>query len=85
MDSHVKKLSIIFKISDYFSEINHDLPVNQMVSDSISYPFITIDRKYVWLGVPIEASNRVQPPYVAARLESSVFAEYLLNQVIVAE
>ena len=46
-----------------------------MVSDSITYPFITIDRKYVWLGVPIEASNRVQPPYVAARLESGIFAE----------
>ena len=73
------------KVTIISEKVNHDLPVNHIVSNSIPFPFIVIDQKYVWLGVPIEASNRAQPPYVAARLESGAFAEQLLNQVIVAE
>lgn len=73
------------KITIISTKINRDLPVNFLISHSIAFPFITIDRKYVWLGVPIEASNRVRPPFVAARVESIVSAEQLLNQVIVDE
>ncbi len=81
----LKNCPSTLKLAIISIEINHNLPVDQMVSEAITYPFITIDRKYVWLGVPIEASNQVQPPYVAARLESGIFAEHLLDQVIVAK
>ena len=67
------------------TKINRDLPADRFISHVISFPFIAIDRKYVWLGVPIEASNRVEPPFVAARVESAIFAEQLINQVIVAQ
>ena len=75
----LKNCPSTLKLAIISIEINHNLPVDQMVSEAITYPFITIDRKYVWLGVPIEASNQVQPPYVAARLESGIFAEHLLR------
>lgn len=73
------------KITIVSPKINRHLPTNHFVSDSIAFPFVCIDQKYVWLGVPIEASNHIQPPFVAARLESGVFAEQLLKQVIVAK
>lgn len=73
------------KITIVSSKINRDLPVHRFISNTISFPFIAVDRKYVWLGVPIEASHRVEPPFVAARVESVVFAEQLINQVLVTE
>lgn len=79
----LKSCPTAVKITILSAIMDHALKGNQMVSNSVTYPFIVIDQKYVWLGVPIEASSHIQPPYVAARLESSIFAEQLLNQVIV--
>lgn len=66
-------------------KINRELPVNRFILTAIAFPFIIIDQRFVWLGVPVEANNRVQPPFVAARLDSAVMAEQFINQVIVSE
>ena len=81
----LKNCPSTLKITMISEKVNHDFPANHIVSNAIPFPFIVIDQKYVWLGVPIEAINRAQPPYVAARLESGAFAKQMLNQVIVAE
>lgn len=51
------------------------------VGESLPFPFVIIDEKVLWLGLPLEGSREVQPPYVAARLSSSKVCEYLLKQI----
>lgn len=51
------------------------------MEESFPFPFVLIDEKVLWLGVPLEATRGVQPPYVAARLCSSKVSEYLLKQI----
>ena len=81
----LKNCPMAIKVTILSAKIDDALKGNHILSNSITYPFIVIDHKYVWLGVPIEAINHIQPPFVAIRLESGVFAEHLLNQVIVDE
>ena len=52
-----------------------------IVSDHFPFPFVIIDEKILWLGLPLEGARGVQPPYVAARLCSSQVCEYLLKQI----
>lgn len=52
-----------------------------IISDRFPFPFVMIDEKVLWLGLPLEGARRVQPPYVAARLSSSQVCEYLLKQI----
>jgi len=47
---------------------------------SIPFPFVMIDEKVLWLGLPLEGARSIQPPYVAARLSSSSMCEYLVKQ-----
>ncbi|TKC14823.1 DEAD/DEAH box helicase [Robertmurraya kyonggiensis] len=44
------------------------------------FPFVMIDEKVLWLGLPLEGAKGIRPPYVAARLNSSKVCEYLLKQ-----
>lgn len=44
------------------------------------FPFVIIDGKVLWLGLPLEGAIGVRPPYVAARLHSAKMCEYLLKQ-----
>lgn len=83
--TELKNCPSSLKVTIVSSKINRNLSANHFVSDCITFPFLVIDQKYVWLGVPIEASNHIQPPFVAARLESGVFAEHLLNQMNLSE
>ncbi|MED4018653.1 DEAD/DEAH box helicase [Sutcliffiella cohnii] len=43
-------------------------------SYSFPFPFILIDNRYFWLGVPFEVTKNSLPPYVAVRLDSTKFA-----------
>ena len=58
------------------------LKPEQTVAESLSFPFVMIDRKLLWLGLPLEGAKEIQPPYVAARLDSEKVAEYLISQFI---
>lgn len=52
------------------------------ISDrTFSFPFVIIDEKVLWLGLPLEGARGVKPPFVAARLNSSRVCEYLLKQI----
>lgn len=51
------------------------------LDESFPFPFVIIDEKVLWLGLPLEGASGVQPPYVAARLCSSKVCEYLLKQI----
>lgn len=59
-----------------------ELNANQLVYPEIPFPFIIIDKRLCWLGIPLEGARQVQPPYVAARLESKTMSEYILGQVL---
>jgi hypothetical protein len=57
----------------------------QLLNESLSFPFIIIDEQLLWLGLPVEAAKGVQPPYIAARLESAKVCEYFLGQFQIRE
>ncbi|WP_066062477.1 AAA domain-containing protein [Neobacillus soli] len=61
------------------------LQANQMVGASLSFPFIIIDERILWLGLPLEGAKGVQPPYIAARLDSAKVCEYFLGQFLAGE
>lgn len=50
-------------------------------TDRFPFPFVMIDEKVLWLGLPLEGAKGVQPPYVAVRLRSSIVCVYLLKQI----
>ncbi|WP_041580962.1 AAA domain-containing protein [Bacillus sp. 1NLA3E] len=58
------------------------LQLNEWVEDSVPFPFIMIDSRIFWLGLPLEGARGVQPPYVAARLDSGKVCEHFLGQFI---
>ncbi|XQY90182.1 DEAD/DEAH box helicase [Metabacillus sp. HB246100] len=52
------------------------------IDKSLSFPFIIIDEKILWLGMPFEAGINVQPPFVGARLVSEAVVSYFLKQIM---
>ncbi|MDQ0230042.1 AAA domain-containing protein [Metabacillus malikii] len=52
-------------------------------SVAVPFPFIIIDKKYLWLGLPFETTMHVQPPYIAARLHSKQVIEYVLSEIVI--
>ncbi|MFJ7638088.1 AAA domain-containing protein [Peribacillus sp. NPDC097225] len=59
---------------------NSDIPLHSFISLPVSFSFIIFDKRFVWLGVPIETNNRIQPPFISARLDSSIIAMELSSQ-----
>jgi hypothetical protein len=57
-----------------------ELDPNQWHNEGLSFPFIIIDQQLLWLGLPVEAVKGVQPPYIAARLNSEKVCEYVIGQ-----
>jgi hypothetical protein len=49
--------------------------------ESLPFPFVMLDEKVLWLGLPLEGARGIRPPYVAARLNSGRVCEYLLKQI----
>ncbi|MGG3564898.1 AAA domain-containing protein [Neobacillus rhizosphaerae] len=62
-----------------------ELFINERVDESLSFPFIVIDQRFLWLGLPLEGLKGVRPPYIAVRLDSEKVSEYLLGQFIKKE
>jgi hypothetical protein len=62
-------------------EMDLKLKVNHWVSETIPFPFVLIDQRILWLGLPLEGAKRVKPPYVAARLHSESVGQYIFAQV----
>ncbi|MFD2445599.1 AAA domain-containing protein [Bacillus sp. CGMCC 1.16607] len=56
------------------------LKIDNLFTEIFSFPFVLIDQRILWLGLPLEGANRVQPPYVAARLESEMIGQFLVSQ-----
>ncbi|WP_042461309.1 AAA domain-containing protein [Neobacillus dielmonensis] len=54
---------------------------DEWIEESFPFPFVMVDEKVLWLGLPLEGTKGVQPPYVAARLSSSKICEYMLKQI----
>ena len=73
-----KSLKLTVVSDDDWLELHSD----QRVADRLSFPFIMLDEQVLWLGIPVEGAKEVQPPFVAARLESEKVSEYLLSQII---
>ncbi|KON69486.1 DNA helicase [Peribacillus butanolivorans] len=59
---------------------NPEIFTDYFIYMPVSFSFIIIDGHVVWLGLPVESNNRVQPPFVAARLDSPIIAEEILSQ-----
>jgi hypothetical protein len=59
-----------------------NVKIDTFIQQSPSFPFIIIDKQYLWLGLPLEAAFNVKPPFVAARLSSGVVIEYFLSQIM---
>ncbi|RFU67664.1 DNA helicase [Peribacillus saganii] len=59
----------------------HGIVAEKWIQESFPFPFMIIDRRLIWLGLPIECASRIQPPYVASRLDSMAVSEYFLAQL----
>lgn len=64
--------------SDSVSGVQYD----QFIKRNIPFPFILIDQKYIWLGMPYELTENVKPPFVAVRVFSEKLVEYVLDQLL---
>ena len=58
-----------------------DLQPDRRVEINMSFPFVMVDYRLLWLGFPLEGTTGVQPPYIAARLHSERICEYLISQL----
>ncbi|WP_045521685.1 AAA domain-containing protein [Neobacillus niacini] len=47
-----------------------------------TFPFVIIDQHILWLGLPLERGKGIQPPYIAARLDSEKVCENLVAQYL---
>ena len=79
---------------DQLNSINNNVKVTLMTSSTtelitkhkqmetdIPFPFLLIDETILWLGAPVECVENTRPPYVAVRVQSSVFTEQLISQI----
>jgi AAA domain len=55
------------------------LKPDHIVNEAFPFPFVLIDQQFLWLGIPMEGSRFVQPPYVSVRLDSSTICEYFFR------
>ncbi|MDR4947553.1 AAA domain-containing protein [Neobacillus cucumis] len=62
-----------------------ELRPDYRVEEGLSFPFIIVDQQFLWLGLPLEGTKEIQPPFVAARLDSEKVCDYLLSQFITRE
>ncbi|MGE7603604.1 AAA domain-containing protein [Peribacillus sp. NPDC097675] len=76
----VMKRSPEVKLTIISGNRNPDILSDTFICLPVSFSFIIFDKRYVWLGVPVETNNRIHPPYVSARLDSSIIATELSSQ-----
>ncbi|WP_404346393.1 AAA domain-containing protein [Sutcliffiella horikoshii] len=51
-----------------------------IITEGVTFPFIIIDHRILWLGVPVEAATNTKPPFVSVRVESAAICRELFNQ-----
>lgn len=59
-----------------------ELHANDWQEEALNFPFVMIDQKILWLGLPLEKGIGIQPPYIAARLVSEKVCETLVTQYL---
>ncbi|MEH7546203.1 hypothetical protein [Neobacillus vireti] len=84
-EEKLKSRSKSVKLTVVSNEQWQNLQPEQRMAESLPFPFIIIDEALLWLGLPLEGAKEIQPPYVAARLESVKVSNYLLSQIITKE
>ncbi|ETI68885.1 AAA domain-containing protein [Neobacillus vireti] len=62
-----------------------ELQPDYRLDENLSFPFIIIDRRLLWLGLPVEGAKGIQPPFIAARLDSEKASEHFLGQFLIKE
>ncbi|AOH55100.1 DNA helicase [Peribacillus muralis] len=77
---HLLKRRPEVKLTIISAKRNEDIISDSFICLPVSFAFFIIDKRVVWLGLPVESNNRVQPPFVAARLDSEMMADELLFQ-----
>jgi len=75
-----RKSTVTFTLvaSNSVSGVQYD----QFIKRNVPFPFIILDQKYLWLGMPYELAEHVNPPYVAVRVFSEKLIEYVFDQLI---
>jgi hypothetical protein len=59
-----------------------ELQPNSWQEEGYTFPFILMDQHILWLGFPLGRGKGLQPPYIAARINSEKICDYLIGQVI---
>ncbi|MEH7012858.1 AAA domain-containing protein [Neobacillus niacini] len=59
-----------------------DLQPTYWQEEGWTFPFVIIDQHILWLGLPLERGKGIQPPYIAARLDSEKVCENLVAQYL---
>lgn len=57
------------------------LKMSKFINKIVDFPFVMIDEKYLWLGIPFEVADYLKPPYVGVRLRSNAVCDYFLTQL----
>jgi hypothetical protein len=56
-------------------------PIFRQEEKQPPFPFVMVDNKIFWLGVPYEAANGTLPPYISVRVHSERLCTYFLSQL----
>ncbi|MDR0137613.1 AAA domain-containing protein [Metabacillus idriensis] len=85
-----KSVSLQKDLTDVLKTVRHSLTIIsekkpeipcRWIQENLPYPFVIIDDQLLWLGQPFEGAIRVQPPYVAARLNAEKTVNHFLTQL----
>ncbi|WP_346726696.1 DEAD/DEAH box helicase [Bacillus suaedaesalsae] len=66
--------------TEKLKQVPNKVKVEQF-NEVLPFPFVLIDGRFLWLGVPVIPTKVLKPPYVAVRLESEEIGQYLFNQI----
>ncbi|MYL64078.1 AAA family ATPase [Bacillus hwajinpoensis] len=58
------------------------IPLAVHMAYDVPFPFVAIDRKIFYIGVPFEGMKNVLPPAVSVRLESALVTGEIVNQIL---
>jgi hypothetical protein len=59
-----------------------ELQPDSWQEEGYTFPFILMDQHILWLGFPLGRGKGLQPPYIAARLNSEKICDYLIGQLV---
>ncbi|MRX53940.1 DNA helicase [Bacillus sp. HMSC76G11] len=85
-----KSISLQKDLTDVLKTVQHSLTIIsekkpeipcRWIQENLTFPFVIIDDQLLWLGQPFEGATRLQPPYVAARLNSEKTVKHFLTQI----